>query len=141
MQLFYRIAADVVVVLHMSYVMVVVFGLVITWIGILLHQSWARNFWWRCGHLTMILIVVGEAWAGIICPLTIWEQRLRELAGQQAYAGSFIGNLVHDWLFYDLPRWVFTALYTAFCSLVLLSFIIAPPTWPRKRVAPPVGTK
>jgi hypothetical protein len=133
MTLFYRIAADAMVLLHMAYVLVVVLGLPAIWIGILFGHRWARNFWWRCGHLSMILIVVWETWAGITCPLTTWEQQLRELAQQETYSGDFIANHVHDWLFYDLPVWVFTMAYTGFGFLVLLSFLIAPPHWPNTR--------
>jgi hypothetical protein len=133
MPLFYRIAADAVVILHMTYVLVVVLGLPAIWFGILRGHSWVRNFWWRFVHLSMILIVVGEAWAGIACPLTIWEYELRELAGQRTYTGSFVGNLVHDLLFYDLPPYFFTILYTGFGGMVLLSFLIAPPRWPEFR--------
>lgn len=133
MLLFYRIAADFVVLFHMAYVLVVVLGLPATWIGILFHQKWARNFWWRCGHLTMILIVVGEALAGITCPLTTWETHLRTMAGQETYRGAFIANLVHDWLFWDAPPWAFTAIYSIFGLLVLISFIFAPPRWPRSK--------
>jgi len=127
----YRIAADCIVILHMAYVLTVVLGLPAIWIGILCRHQWARNFWWRCGHLAMILIVVAEAWAGIICPLTTWEHQLRELSQQETYQGSFVGNLVHDWLFYDAPQWVFTACYSVFGLLVLASFIVAPPHWPK----------
>ena len=133
MPLFYRLAADAMVLVHMSYVLVVVFGLVATWIGVFLRHSWARNFWWRCGHLTMIVIVVAEAWAGITCPLTVWEQQLRESAHQETYSGGFIANLVHDWLFYDLPPWFFIAGYSTFGLLVALSFVFAPPRWPQFR--------
>lgn len=133
MQVVYRIAADCIVVFHMAYVLVVVLGLPITWIGILTGRQWARNFWWRCGHLAMILIVVGEALAGIVCPLTTWEFQLRELAGQETYEGAFVANCVHDWLFYEGPPWVFTAVYTAFGLLVLISFIVAPPRWPGRK--------
>lgn len=130
MLLFYRLAADAIVILHMAYVLAVVLGLPAIWIGIAMKWPWARNFWWRCGHLTMILIVVFEAWAGIMCPLTTWESYLRELAQQQTYTGSFVANLVHEWLFYDLPPWVFTILYSLFGLLVLVSFLVAPPHWP-----------
>jgi len=130
MPLFYRIAADAVVLFHMAYVLVVVLGLPVTWIGILLKQRWAQNFWWRGGHLAMIAIVVAEAWAGIPCPLTVWEHQLRELAQQQSYSGAFIGNLVHEWLFYEAPPWAFTAAYSLFGLLVFVSFLVAPPRWP-----------
>ena len=129
MSLFYRLAADGVVGLHMAYVLIVVLGLpAICW-GIVRKQAWVRNIWLRGGHLAMILIVVGEAWAGITCPLTVWEHQLRDAAGQQAYQGAFVANLVHDLLFFDAEPWVFTLLYTAFGLLVIATFVLAPPGW------------
>jgi hypothetical protein len=133
MTLMYRLAADFVVIVHMLYVLVVVLGLPAIWIGILLRQRWVRNFWLRTGHLAMILVVVAEAWAGITCPLTTWERKLRSLAGQQAYQGAFLANLVHDLLFYEAEPWVFTVIYTVFGTLVVGSFLLAPPHWPWNR--------
>jgi hypothetical protein len=135
MALFYRLAADLTVIVHMAYVLAVVLGLPAIWIGILLKHRWVRNPWLRCGHLAMILIVVGEAWAGITCPLTIWERQLREAGGDESYRGAFIANLVHNLLFYDFEPWVFTLLYTCFGVLVVTSFLIAPPHWRRLAVA------
>ena len=90
MSLFYRLAADGVVVLHMAYVLIVVLGLpAICW-GIVRKQAWVRNAWLRGGHLAMILIVVGEAWAGITCPLTIWEHQRR--GGAAVVSGSLRGE-------------------------------------------------
>ena len=77
----------------------------------------------------MILIVVIEAWAGVVCPLTTLEQALRERAGQATYSGSFVANAVHDLLFFDLPEWGFTVIYTAFGSLVLLTLWLVPVKW------------
>ncbi len=140
MPLFYRVAADVLVLLHMAYVLTVVLGLPAIWIGIWRQQRWARNFWWRCGHLSMILIVVAEVWAGITCPLTTWEFQLRELAGQKSYDGAFIANFVHDHLFYEAPPWVFATVYTTFGLLVLTSFVVAPPNWPKSRKSSPTAS-
>ena len=133
MSLFFRIAADLVVVLHMAYVLVVVLGLPAIGWGIARKQEWVRNVWLRGGHLAMIVIVVGEAWAGMTCPLTTWEHQLRDAAGQQSYRGAFLVNLVHDWLFYDAEPWVFAVLYTVFGLLVVGSFVLAPPRWRAKR--------
>lgn len=134
MALFYRIAADIVVILHMTYVLVVVLGLPAIWLGILRRHQWVRHFGWRVGHLSMILIVVGEAWAGITCPLTTWEHQLREWAGQESYQGAFLANLIHDLLFYDAEPWMFTVIYTVFGLLVVGSFVLAPPRWPGRTV-------
>ena len=137
MTLFYRLTADAVVLFHMAYAMTVALGLPVIWVGILFRRPWARNVWWRCGHLTMILVVVAETWAGIQCPLTTWEQQLRKLAQQETYSGDFIANLVHDWLFYNFSPAVFKTIYSVFGLLVFLSFVFAPPHWPQtqKRAA------
>lgn len=125
----YRLAADVVVMIHMVYVLIVVLGLPAIWLGLLLRHQWPRSLWLRVGHLAMILIVVAEAWAGMTCPLTVWERELRSLAGQQAGEGAFLANLAHDLLFYDAEPWVFTMLYTVFGALVVGTFLLAPPVW------------
>ena len=129
MPLFYRTLADAIVVIHLAYVLIVVLGLPAIWIGIVLRKNWARNVWFRCGHLAMILIVVFEAWANIVCPLTVWEAQLRQAGGQIAEQGSFVQRLVHSILFYRAPPWVFTLIYSLFGLLVVLSFIVAPPRW------------
>lgn len=133
MELFYQILADVVVVAHFAYVMFVILGLVAVLIGWLRGWVWTRRFWFRIIHLAMILIVVVEAWFGVTCPLTTWEQSLRKLAGQATYDGAFIARFVHDLLFFDAEPWVFTMCYSAFGIAVLASFILAPPRWPTRR--------
>ena len=135
MELLYRILADVVVTAHVAYVAFVVLGLVAIWYGILRKREWARSRGLRYTHLAMILIVVTEAWIGMTCPLTIWEQWLRTRAGQAAYHGDFIANWLHELLFLDASPWVFTVIYTAFGLLVLTTFFVAPPR-PRVKVPP-----
>ncbi len=78
METFYRIAADVTVTLHLAYVAFVVLGLVAVFAGYFRSWGWVRNRWFRGIHLAMILIVVVEAWAGVVCPLTTLEYALRE---------------------------------------------------------------
>jgi hypothetical protein len=136
MALFYRLAADAVVVLHMGYVLFVVVGCLLVLIGILFRWQWIRNPWFRWMHLASILIVAAEALLGIVCPLTTWEKELRLLAGETSYRGDFIASLVHDWLFYDLPPWAFTAIYVAFAAIVLLAFAAAPPRRLRRETSP-----
>ena len=137
METFYRIAADTTVTLHLAYVAFVVLGLVGILAGYFRHWSGVRNRWFRGIHLAMIVIVVVEAWAGVVCPLTTLEQALRERAGQTTYSGSFVANAVHDLLFFDLPEWCFTLVYTAFGSLVLLTLWLGPVVW---RVGRPIET-
>lgn len=123
----YRILADVVLVLHALFVCFVIGGLGAIWLGAILGWPWVRNLCFRLAHLSAILIVVLQTWWGIICPLTTWEQQLRERAGQATYAGSFVAHWLHECLFYEAPNWVFTSCYTLFAGLVLLSWIVVPP--------------
>jgi polyferredoxin len=89
MRLLYRLLADLVVTVHFVYVAFVIVGLMLIIAGTALRWRWVRNFWFRVLHLAMIGIVVAEAWCGVVCPLTSWENKLRQLAGQAAYSGGF----------------------------------------------------
>jgi len=95
--------------------------------GVALHWQWVRNFWFRIVHFLMIAAVAVESLFGVLCPLTAWEDRLRERAGESAEPYSFIGRWVHELLFFDLPHSVLTASYCAFFLVVLLLLIVAPP--------------
>jgi hypothetical protein len=129
MELLYRSLADAVVVLHAGIVLFVVLGLAAVLAGGLRGWGWVRNGWFRTTHLLTIVVIVVQAWCGVLCPLTIWEQQLRRAAGQQTYQGAFVANLIHDLLFVEAPAWVLTALYTAFGAVVLVSLLLVPPRW------------
>ena len=43
----YSFLADLVVVVHALYVGVVVFGLLLIWIGLFCRWQWVRSFWFR----------------------------------------------------------------------------------------------
>lgn len=132
MELVYRILADVVVTVHFAYVAFLIVGLGLTLLGAAMRWSWVRNFWFRAMHLAMIAIVVVEAWCGIVCPLTTWENALRKLAGQTTYRGGFIPNLLHDAMFFQAEPWVFTLCYSLFGLAVLAALFVAPPRLPRR---------
>jgi Protein of Unknown function (DUF2784) len=127
-----RILADLIVVLHATYVSFVVFGLLAILLGVVFRWSWVRNLWFRSLHLAAIGIVVAEALAGMACPLTVWEAELRKMAGQTAYSGDFLGYWAHRIIFFRADPWVFTVLYTAFGLAVLVAFFLAPPRRSRR---------
>ena len=130
----YRLLADVILVLHFAYVAFVVGGLAAILLGIGLRWQWVRNFWFRAVHLAMIGIVVLESLCGILCPLTDWEDRLRELGGAPNEPGtSFIGRWAHDLLFVDLPASALVPYYCLFGLAVALTWILAPPRWPWRK--------
>ena len=118
----YLIAANALLLLHALFVVLVVFGLLLFFIGKLVHWRWVRNFWLRLAHLAAIAIVVLQSWLGIICPLTVWEMGLRSKAGGSVYGDSFIAHWVQTLLYYDAPGWVFTLFYSIFGALVVIAW-------------------
>lgn len=118
--------ADVIVVLHLAYVLYVLVGMGLIWIGVLLHWGWVHRPLFRLTHLTCTLIVPIEAVSGVICPLTTWERELRLEAGQYAEDISFVGRLARDLLFYRAEQWVFTLCYVAFGLAALATLLFVP---------------
>ena len=124
---FYRLAADVLLVSHSLFAAFLVLGLVAIFLGRWLSWAWVLNFWFCLSHLAAIAIVVFQTWVGTICPLTVWEMRLRELSGGERYKGSFIQHWVQTILYYEAPEWVFVVVYTLFAGLIVASWFIVPP--------------
>lgn len=124
----FLLAADVLLFSHVLFVAFVVFGLLLIFVGKLLEWGWIRNPWFRVAHLAAIAIVALQSWAGVICPLTTWEMALRERAGEVSYSGTFISHWLETLLYYQAPAWVFTACYTFFAALVVISWF-----WVRPR--------
>lgn len=123
----YLLAANAILVVHVLFVAFVVLGLVAVYVGHWLSWEWVRGFWFRVLHMAAIGIVVLQAWASLICPLTIWEMQLRERAGAATYKGSFIQHWLQTILYYEAPGWVFITCYTLFGGLVLASWFIVRP--------------
>ncbi len=123
----YGLLADVVVAVHIAYVSFVLVGELLILLGLALRWEWVRNPWFRWTHLAAIAVVATEAVLGITCPLTTWENVLRQWAGQKTSDLSFIGRCLDDLLFYDVPEAVLTACYLGFALLVLATLCLAPP--------------
>jgi hypothetical protein len=101
------VAADVVLLLHVAFVIFVVAGLLLILLGRLLRWPWIRT--------------------GIICPLTTFEMTLRAKAGDATYSGSFIANWLETLLYIEAPAWVFALCYSLFAGLVLATWFWIPP--------------
>jgi polyferredoxin len=125
--------ADVIVGVHVAYVAFVVLVVPAVLVGGLQGACWVRNSWFRNIHLAMIAVVVVQSVCGVTCPLTVWENRLRALAGEQGYERSFIGHWLHDLLFFDLSPGAFAIIYTVFGLLVVGLYLVFPPRWLSRR--------
>jgi len=117
------LAADIVLIFHFAFVLFVVGGLALIWIGFATGWHWVRHYGFRAAHLAAMVCVAGEALLGVVCPLTLWEDALRGAHEEK----SFIARWVHRVMFYNFPEWVFTALYVAFALLVAATLWIIPP--------------
>jgi hypothetical protein len=115
--------ADLILLAHAAFVLFVVGGLVAIWIGIAARMRFAYNRWFRGAHIAAIAFVTAESLLGFMCPLTIWEDRLR---GNESGPG-FIQRWVHAWLYWDVPAAWFTPVYVAFLLLVAWTWVRHPP--------------
>jgi hypothetical protein len=121
-ELFYLIVADIILLIHVLFVLFVVFGLLLILTGKIFAWGWVHNFSFRITHLVAIGVVVLQSWLGLICPLTVWEMDLRARADDSVYEGSFIAYWMQSLLYYRAEEWVFILLYTLFAVLVVASW-------------------
>jgi polyferredoxin len=119
----HALAADIILVVHFAFVLFVLGGLALIWIGYVAGWQWVRNLWFRALHLAAIVFVAGEALLGVMCPLTVWEDALRGATHDK----GFVARWVHRLMFYSAPEWVFTALYVAFALVVAATLWWVPP--------------
>lgn len=78
--MFWRIAADALVLLHLGFILFVLLG------GLLLLR-WPRLL---CLHLPAVAWGIVVECLHLGCPLTPWENHLRRMAGQAGYEDGFI---------------------------------------------------
>jgi len=76
--------ADLLVVLHLAYVLFVVFGAILV-----RYRRWVM---WA--HIPAALWGAFISAVGGVCPLTPWENHFRQLAGQSGYQGGFIEHYI-----------------------------------------------
>lgn len=80
----YRVLADSVLIVHLSFVLFVVLG------GLAVLR-WPRVAWL---HVPVVLWGIYIEFSGRICPLTPLENHLRERGGEPGYSGGFIEHYI-----------------------------------------------
>ncbi|HEX8593417.1 MAG TPA: DUF2784 domain-containing protein [Pseudomonas sp.] len=78
--MFFRLTADVVVLIHLLFILFVLFG------GLLV----LRWHWWVMLHIPAVVWGAAVEFFHFYCPLTPLENALRRRAGEQGYDGGFI---------------------------------------------------
>jgi len=119
----YRLLADVIVVVHLGFVVFVVLG------GLLVIR-WRRLVWL---HLPAVIWVIALELAGWICPLTPLENRLRRAAGGGGYEGGFVEHYLVPVLYPD----VLTRRMQVGLAVFVLSVNVAVYLWIVLRSRPP----
>lgn len=82
----YRALADVVVVVHLAFLVFVAVGGLLAW-------RWPGLLWLHVPALVWGLLSIT---VGLSCPLTSVEKHLRHAAGEEGYAGGFVDRYVED---------------------------------------------
>lgn len=82
--------ANALLSLHAAIVLFVVGLLPLVLVGGALGWRWVHHQSLRATHLGLMLFISAQTWLGQLCPLTVWEQDLRRLAGQGVYRDSFV---------------------------------------------------
>lgn len=104
----HRLAADVVLVVHLGFVLAVVLG----------GFAWLR---WR---LAPLVHLPGAGWGAYVeladraCPLTAWENALLRAAGEAGYGESFVGHYLLAALY---PEGLTRCAQLALAAVVVLS--------------------
>lgn len=82
----WRILADLVVVVHLAFILFVGLGALLAW-------RWPRLVWL---HVPAALYGLAIVAVGFDCPLTPLEKHLRRLAGEGGYPGGFVDHYLKD---------------------------------------------
>ena len=122
--------ADLVVALHFVVVAFVLGGAIAILLGGILGWEWVRRPVLRLIHLGVVLVVALQS---ELCFLTDWEIGLRERAGKGIEEASFIGRLLHEWLFVEVELAVLQRIYLAFGALVLAGLFAVRPRFGAQR--------
>ncbi len=85
----YEFLADIVVLLHLGFVLFVVAGGLLVW----------RRRWVAWIHLPAVLWGISVEWAGLICPLTPLELLLRQWGGGRGGSAEFVGHYLLPFLY------------------------------------------
>lgn len=103
----FRLAADAVVLVHLLFILFVLFG------GLLV----LRWRWLMALHLPAVTWGAAVEFLHLYCPLTPLENHLRQAAGQQGYDGGFIEHYLIPLIY---PRGLTPEMQLGFGAVVLV---------------------
>ncbi len=121
--MFYRVAADALLIVHLAFIAFVVLGG-----GLAIWRRWVPFV-----HLPAAFWGAFVELDNRVCPLTIWENGLRHLAGDAGYATSFVDHYLLPVIY---PAGLTRGLQLGLATLVVLSNVAMYAwVWYRRRAA------
>jgi len=125
--MFYRILADTIMVLHLAWIIFMLWGFVLTIRGFF-HPKFFDRWLFRTVHLLGILFVVALEILGKYCPLTLWENALRGHYNPETdYPGSFIIKYIEQMIYPDVSPLVVIIPTILLATFTLVAFVSKPP--------------
>lgn len=119
-----RLLADIILVVHLGWILFMLYGFVRTVIAL-----WRPSFWdrwlFRSIHLGGILLVATLELLGKYCPLTIWEYGLRR---GTAEPGHFVLDWIERLVYPDVSPLVYLIPTYAIALFTLVMFVWKPPS-------------
>ena len=119
----YRLTADLVVVVHLAFIVFVGVGALLAW-------RCPRLLWL---HAPSLLWAVAGVTIGVPCPLTPLEKSLRRLAGEDGYGGGFVDQYLEGVVY---PESFTTLLRAMVAAAVVVGYV---GLYRRRRTATLVG--
>ena len=116
-KLFYQLGADLLVLIHLAFIVFVVLGSI----------SVLRWPWLVLLHVPAAIwgaVVIINGW---LCPLTPWENSLRHLADQEGYSGGFVEHYIIPLIYpMDITQntQVLIGVITLMINLCLYCFVV-----------------
>ena len=114
--------ADLILIIHFAVVLFIIFGFCFP-IFYKFKFNFAKNYYIRIIHISLITIVLVATLAGVICPLTIIENLLRNSTQSE----SLIAKLLRDLLFRDFSISYFLFIYFVCFSWTVFIWFFFPP--------------
>lgn len=123
----YRLFADIIMVVHFGWMLFMLFGFIITLVG-LFKKEILERWLFRTIHALGIIFVSVLAVLKGYCPLTLWENALRaKYDPSLVYVGSCMVHYVQKLLYPDINPLVIRAVTTFVGFFTVVVFIIRPP--------------
>jgi len=121
--MWYRVAADLVLVIHLLFIAFVVGGVFLTW-------RWPRLVW---VHLPAMVYGALIEFVGFTCPLTPLQNYLSRRGGEAAYHGGFISHYLVQVIY---PRGLTRGIQIGLGLFVLLIAAVGYSGYLRRRLGP-----